>query len=447
MGLLSSLNREQKEAVGLLQIGTFLEYFDLMLYVHMAVVLNELFFPKTDPHTTALLAAFTFCSTFVFRPIGALFFGWMGDTYGRKSTIIITTVIMSLSCIAMANLPTYAQIGIAAAWIMTFARIAQGMSSMGELIGAEIYIAESIRRPECYPAVASIAVSAHIGILAALGVATLTTSFLFNWRIAFWIGAIVALVGAVARTRLRETPDFLKLKRQQMQAAVTEINREEAADKTQIVNQQPNFTWKEKVNPKTLISYFLMHCGYPLSFYLGYLYFNPLLKGNFGYSPETIIKHNFLLSLIFLVPYIGLAFLSYRIHPFKILKAKVGFAILLMIALPFLIVYSTTAIHIFCLQAAILVLAMDTVPGSVILIYHLPIYHRFRYASVLWATTRAVMYIITSFGLVYLGDYFGPFGLWCLTLPLSAGYLYGILHFEGLERKLGIYPNLTLNTS
>jgi len=55
MGVLSSLKRDQKEAVGLLQIGTFLEYFDLMLYVHMAIILNELFFPKTDPHTAALL--------------------------------------------------------------------------------------------------------------------------------------------------------------------------------------------------------------------------------------------------------------------------------------------------------------------------------------------------------------------------------------------------------
>ncbi|OZG31371.1 MFS transporter [Rickettsia endosymbiont of Culicoides newsteadi] len=60
----TSLTREQKEAVGLLSIGTFLEYFDLMLYVHMAVLLNELFFPKTDPSTTAIYSATAFCSTF-----------------------------------------------------------------------------------------------------------------------------------------------------------------------------------------------------------------------------------------------------------------------------------------------------------------------------------------------------------------------------------------------
>jgi MHS family proline/betaine transporter-like MFS transporter len=72
MGLFSSLNRDQKEALTLLQIGTFLEYFDLMLYIHMAVLLNELFFPKTDPQTAALLSAFAFCSSFAVRPIGAL---------------------------------------------------------------------------------------------------------------------------------------------------------------------------------------------------------------------------------------------------------------------------------------------------------------------------------------------------------------------------------------
>ena len=74
-----SLTREQKEAVGLLSIGTFLEYFDLMLYIHMAVLLNELFFPKTDPFTTSLLSAFAFCSTYLLRPFGALIFGYIGD--------------------------------------------------------------------------------------------------------------------------------------------------------------------------------------------------------------------------------------------------------------------------------------------------------------------------------------------------------------------------------
>ncbi|XVN42608.1 MAG: hypothetical protein RCG15_08535 [Candidatus Rickettsia vulgarisii] len=56
----TNLTKEQREAVGLLSVGTFLEYFDLMIYVHMGVILNELFFPKFDPFITAMLTAFTF---------------------------------------------------------------------------------------------------------------------------------------------------------------------------------------------------------------------------------------------------------------------------------------------------------------------------------------------------------------------------------------------------
>ena len=133
-----SLTREQKEAVGLLSIGTFLEYFDLMLYVHMAVLLNELFFPKTDPDTASILSAFAFCSTFVFRPFGALIFGWLGDNISRKATVVITTALMAFSCILMANLPTYSQIGIAASWLITICRILQGMSSVGEIVEPKI---------------------------------------------------------------------------------------------------------------------------------------------------------------------------------------------------------------------------------------------------------------------------------------------------------------------
>jgi len=64
----TSLTREQKQAIGLLSVGTFLEYFDLMLYVHMAVILNDLFFPKTDLYTASILSAFAFCSTYLLRP-------------------------------------------------------------------------------------------------------------------------------------------------------------------------------------------------------------------------------------------------------------------------------------------------------------------------------------------------------------------------------------------
>jgi MHS family proline/betaine transporter-like MFS transporter len=86
------LTRKQKESVFLLSLGTFLEYFDLMLYIHMAVLLNDLFFPQTDPTVAKILGAFAFGSTFIFRPIGGFIIGRIGDTIGRKKTVVITTL-------------------------------------------------------------------------------------------------------------------------------------------------------------------------------------------------------------------------------------------------------------------------------------------------------------------------------------------------------------------
>ena len=318
MKLFSSLTREQKETIGLLQIGTFLEYFDLMLYIHMAVLLNELFFPKTDPQTATLLTAFAFSSTYVMRPIGALIFGWLGDNIGRRSTIIITTAMMSISCLIMANLPTYAQIGITAAWAVTLCRMFQGISSLGEIVGAQIYVTETISRPKSYPAVAFVSVASTLGAMAALGVATLVTSFYMNWRIAFWVGAGIALFGAVARTRLRETPDFLEMKRQQMRETIAGLNQQEDINESQSRSKRSQFSWKEPIKKRMLASYFFIYCGWPLTFYLAFMYFNPTLKSDFGYSTEKIIQHNFFLSMIMVAAAIFWAALRSCFNEFKI---------------------------------------------------------------------------------------------------------------------------------
>ena len=210
----TNLTKEQKQAVGLLSIGTFLEYFDLMLYVHMAVLLNGLFFSTNDSLSGRLLSAFSFSTTFLFRPIGAMLIGYLGDKYGRKSTIVITTSLMSVCCVIMANLPTYDQIGIWASVLVTACRALQGISSMGEAVGAEIYITELIPPPKVYSACSVAYVFMAMGVSSALFVSNLSLSHYLNWRMAFWIGAIIALVGVVARTSLRETPDFADAKRE-----------------------------------------------------------------------------------------------------------------------------------------------------------------------------------------------------------------------------------------
>jgi MFS family permease len=418
MSIFSSLKREQKEAVGLLQVGTFLEYFDLMLYVHMAIILNELFFPKTDPHTAALLSAFAFCSTYVLRPFGALIFGYIGDNIGRKATVIITTMLMSVSCIVMANMPTYAQIGITAAWAVTLCRVIQGLASMGEIVAAEIYLTETIKPPAQYPAVGLMSCSSALGTMVALGVAMIVFSLNIEWRSAFWFGASIAMVGTIARMRLRETPEFLQ--------------SQSLRDKNNSARMLQNQDFNAERN-KTSTAFFLIYCAWPVCFYFIYVHCGNILKFNFNYSAQEVIQQNFYVSMVQTIGYLLFAYLSYYIHPLKILKYKLIAIFPMLLICPYLLSVITSGNQLFCIQSFLIFFAMTAAPAMPIFIARFPVFKRFTYTSFIYALTRASMYVLTSFGLVYLTENLGPWGLWFILIPCALSFWWGIKHFEKLE--------------
>lgn len=423
----SSLTRKQKEAVALLSIGTMLEYFDLCLYVHMAVLLNNLFFPKTDPYTATLISSFSFCSTFIFRPLGALIFGWIGDHIGRKPTVTITTTMMAVSCGIMAVLPTYDQIGITAAWAITICRIIQGLSSMGEMVAAELYLTELIRPPLRYPVVCLMPVAAGLGAIMALGIATIIFVLKLEWRFAFGVGAIIALVGTVARTALRETPEFADAKRR-------------LKKKYELINIDPKQALKEDiifnaaVNQKTSLAYFFIRASGPVWLYFSYIYCADILKHSFHYSPQAIIQHNLLIAIIECLTTLFLGYLSYKIHPLKIINVRIVIFSIFIVFIPYLFANITAVIQLFFIQVFICLFKPSTTPAAPIFFTYFPIFKRFTYISVLYALSHALVYIITSFGLVYLTKKLGHIGLLIIVIPTFIGFKYGISHFEKLEK-------------
>lgn len=413
-------------------MGTFLEYFDLMLYVHMSVLLNELFFPETDPYTASLISAAVFCSTFVFRPIGALIFGYIGDKHGRKTTVVITTMMMAMSCVAMALMPTYAEKGIIATIAVIICRIVQGLSSMGEIIGTEIYLTESTKPPVQYPVVAMATVFATVGTFAALGVAASVTAYGFNWRIAFWIGAIIAVIGTVARRALRETPEFVDAKLR-LRKIFEKANRD-----PKILENNP--IWKEKINKKTVVALFMICSGWPISFYFAYIHCGEILKTSFNYTPEQVIQQNFNLSIVELISILILAGLSYRVYPLKLSKLLLSMFTIITLACPYLLDHATTPFHIFIIQAFFMAFALNVMPTIPICYRHFPIFKRFTYTTFIFAMSRAFIYLITSFCIIYLTKFFGNWGLLIIMVPTSIGFGFGILHFEKLEKEAGLYP-------
>lgn len=427
-----TLTRQQKEAIGLLSIGTFLEYFDLMLYVHMAVLLNELFFPKTDPFTASLLSAFAFCSTYLLRPVGALIFGYIGDNIGRKHTVVITTFIMSISCIVMANLPTYAQIGISATWVVTICRIMQGMCAMGEGTGAEIYLTEMIKPPMRYPAVAFVVIFATLGTTCALAAAFFVISHDLDWRIIFWVGAIVALIGTLARTTLRETPEFANAKKR-IRRVVQDSNRS-------MKTLEESDIWKEKVNKKTALSLFLIQCMWPAAMYFAYIHCGNVGKNLLGLSAEQVISQNFIVSSVQLASYIVLTYLCYKVYPLFILKIKLfSFACLILLS-PFLLSNISSSYELLLLQIFVVTLVPTDFPGVSIFYIYFPVVKRFTYSCLMYALSRAIMSVLSSFGLVYLIYYLGNWGILPVMIPVILGYKFGLSHFENLEKASGNYP-------
>lgn len=421
------LTREQKESIGLLQIGTFLEYFDLMLYVHMAVLLNELFFPETDPLTTRLIAALSFSSVFILRPFGALIFGYIGDNFGRKLTVIITTTLMAVSCIIMYILPTYNDIGITASYIMILCRAMQGMSSMGEVIGAEIYLTETIKRPTIFPVVGFITVSLTLGGVAALAIASLATTEGFNWRYAFLIGTIIAMVGGLARTRLRETPDFVNAKKE-----IQSVFEKTGVD-IKLLDKSP--IYNEKANKITAIAYFLLECSAPTCFFLIYAYSANLLKEVHDYTPGQIIHQNFIVTVIEFFTILLITFLSFRIYPLKILKVKLIIFACFIFILPFIFQYSTSPVGIMLAQLGIVFFGVNVLPAGPIFYSHFPIFKRFTYTGFAYALSRAIMHLTTSFGFIFLFEYLGHYGILVIMIPILIGFSFGLNHFEKLDKQ------------
>ncbi|WP_406314616.1 MFS transporter [Streptomyces sp. NBC_00118] len=189
--------------------GTALEFYDFIIYgLAAAIVFPSVFFPGFD-HTVGTLVAFAaFGSGFVARPLGGIVIGHFGDRIGRKSMLILTLVIMGSSTFLIGCLPGYRSVGVAAPVMVVALRLIQGFAAGGEWGGASLYGIENA--PEDRRGLWGSFTSAGIGIgsLFGTGVFALITLLpqedlkAWAWRVPFWLGGLLVLIGVVARSRM-----------------------------------------------------------------------------------------------------------------------------------------------------------------------------------------------------------------------------------------------------
>lgn len=194
-------------------LGTIIEYYDYSLYGFSAKIIAEKFFKTTDPLTSLLNAFAVYAVAYLSKPLGALIFGHMGDTYGRKTALSITITGIVIPTVIIGLLPEYSSIGIWSTIILIICRFMQGIFVAGEYDGAAIYVIEHLGPKFQFTASAVTRCTGVIGLLLGIGVTNFFNAHIFpdwGWRIPFLLSVPLAIITIYYRQKFDETPDFKK---------------------------------------------------------------------------------------------------------------------------------------------------------------------------------------------------------------------------------------------
>src|SRR5215475_2389708 len=200
-------------------VGNVIEWYDFYIFESLAAILAVKFFEQTHAVAALLSTIALFTAGFLIRPLGAFLFGWMGDRIGRKYTFLVTLSGMGLGTGAIGLIPTFDQIGIAAAFILFGLRMIQGLCLGGEYGGAITYVAEHVSDERRGYYTGWLQTSPTLGIVLSLIVIIATRTYAgeeaFNawaWRIPFLFSFLLVLVTLYMRANFEESPVYAEIK-------------------------------------------------------------------------------------------------------------------------------------------------------------------------------------------------------------------------------------------
>jgi len=212
-----------KKIVAASMVGTVVEWYEFFLYATAAsLVFGQFFFPETGSELYGIIAAFlTYAVGFIARPLGGIVFGQIGDKLGRKHTLQVTIILVGVATFLMGCLPGFNSIGYWAPALLVALRFIQGFAVGGEWGGAVLLVAEHSPNKQrafwsSWPQ-AAVPMGNLLATLVLLSMSWILPSDQFlswGWRVAFWLSAVIVIVGYYIRTHVSEAPIFLEARAQ-----------------------------------------------------------------------------------------------------------------------------------------------------------------------------------------------------------------------------------------
>lgn len=351
-------NSKLKKAVTAAALGNAMEWFDFGVYGFVAATLGKVFFPDASPAVQTIAALGTFSVPFLVRPLGGVFFGLMGDKFGRQKVLSLTIIIMAISTFLIGLIPSYLSIGLWAPILLLLCKLAQGFSVGGEYTGAAVFVAEYAPDRQRgflgswldFGSIAGFVLGAGLVVLLQTSL-TEETFQDWGWRIPFLIAGPLGILGLYLRHAAEETPAFTE-----------QLEKMEKEDRAALT-ERPTVSFGEIFSKyrKALLICIGMVLVTNITYYMLLTYMPTYLSSSLGYAEEhgVFIIVVVMIGMLFVQPVVG--FVSDKIGRKPFLMA--GSLGLLIFAIPaFHFIGSDSNVQIF-LGLLILAVLLNCLTG------------------------------------------------------------------------------------
>lgn len=253
--------------------GTIVEWYDFSIFFYVATILTKEFFG--DRPDSLLLTLGVGAAGFLFRPLGAMVFGHLGDRVGRKSALVVSAVLMAVAMLGIAIMPGYDTIGIWAGVGMVFFRCLSGFSVGAEYTGIMVFLMESAGSKRRGLAASWAAANSEVGALLAVGSGAFLASTLsaeamssWGWRVLFILGALLAALMIPLRRMMEETDTFKRLQA----AEKTKQTQNAKSDKPAVSRSRSPLLIAFLQQPRAILVAFLISSIGSVSYFLNITY-------------------------------------------------------------------------------------------------------------------------------------------------------------------------------